>query len=108
MPTAKKPTTTKKRRKRKSHYITGIHHSPKCPTPIKYRSKNFAMIQMLNCNENADVDKTNKKKLFTHKLDAQIYNTHDLLTMLKHYDKNDVKFNEFAESYKRVLTVKPT
>jgi hypothetical protein len=81
---------------------------PICKTPIKYRSKNFAMIQMLNCNENADVDKTNKKKLFTHKLDAQIYNTHDLLTMLKHYDKNDVKFNEFAESYKRVLTVKPT
>ena len=38
MPTAKKPTTTKKRRKRKRHYITGTHHSPKCPTPIKYRS----------------------------------------------------------------------
>lgn len=32
----KKPV--KRRRKRKSHYITGIHHSPKCPTPIKYRS----------------------------------------------------------------------
>ena len=28
----------KRRRKRKSHYKTGIHHSPKCPTPIKYRS----------------------------------------------------------------------
>lgn len=28
----------KRRRKRKKHYITGIHHSPKCPTPIKYRS----------------------------------------------------------------------
>ena len=39
MPPIKKPTTTvKKRRKRKSHYKTGIHHSPKCPTPIKYRS----------------------------------------------------------------------
>jgi hypothetical protein len=32
----KKPV--KRRRKRKRHYITGIHHSPKCPTPIKYRS----------------------------------------------------------------------
>jgi len=38
MPPIKKPTTTKRRRKRKSHYKTGIHHSPKCPTPIKYRS----------------------------------------------------------------------
>lgn len=39
MPPIKKTTTTvKKRRKRKSHYKTGIHHSPKCPTPIKYRS----------------------------------------------------------------------
>lgn len=28
----------KRRRKRKKHYITGIHYSPKCPTPIKYRS----------------------------------------------------------------------
>jgi hypothetical protein len=37
MPPIKKPTT-KRRRKRKSHYKTGIHHSPKCPTPIKYRS----------------------------------------------------------------------
>lgn len=36
MPPIKKPV--KRRRKRKSHYITGIHHSPKCPTPIKYRS----------------------------------------------------------------------
>ena len=35
MPPVKKPI---KRRKRKRHYITGIHHSPKCPTPIKYRS----------------------------------------------------------------------
>jgi len=38
MPPIKKPTTTKRKRKRKSHYKTGIHHSPKCPTPIKYRS----------------------------------------------------------------------
>jgi hypothetical protein len=39
MPPIKKTTTTvKRRRKRKSHYKTGIHHSPKCPTPIKYRS----------------------------------------------------------------------
>ena len=36
MPPIKKPV--KRRRKRKTHYITGIHHSPKCPTPIKYRS----------------------------------------------------------------------
>ena len=36
MPPIKKPV--KRRRKRKRHYITGIHHSPKCPTPIKYRS----------------------------------------------------------------------
>ena len=35
-PTKKKPV--KKRRKRKRHYITGTHHSPKCPTPINYRS----------------------------------------------------------------------
>lgn len=34
MPQIKKPV----KRKRKKHYITGIHHSPKCPTPIKYRS----------------------------------------------------------------------
>lgn len=33
-PIKKKPT----RRKRKRHYITGTHHSPKCPTPINYRS----------------------------------------------------------------------
>lgn len=37
METVKKKTV-KKRRKRKSHYITGTHHSPKCPTPINYRS----------------------------------------------------------------------
>ena len=37
MPPIKKPTT-KKRRKRKRHYITGTHRSPKCPTPINYRS----------------------------------------------------------------------
>ena len=30
--------TKKKKRKRKSHYITGIHHSIKCKKPIKYRS----------------------------------------------------------------------
>jgi hypothetical protein len=28
----------KKRRKRKRHYKTGIYNSPKCKTPIKYRS----------------------------------------------------------------------
>lgn len=33
-----KKKTVKKQRKRKRHYITGTHHSPKCPTPIKYRS----------------------------------------------------------------------
>lgn len=41
VPIKKKPTTkriTKKKRKRKRHYITGIHRSPKCPTPITYRS----------------------------------------------------------------------
>jgi hypothetical protein len=40
MPQIKKATKTKvkRKRKRKKHYITGIHHSPKCPTPIKYRS----------------------------------------------------------------------
>ncbi len=32
--TIKKPV----KRRRKRHYITGIHHSPKCSTPIKYRS----------------------------------------------------------------------
>ena len=37
METVKKKTV-KKRRKRKSHYITGTHHSPKCSTPINYRS----------------------------------------------------------------------
>jgi len=36
MPQIKK--VTKRKRKRKKHYITGIHHSPKCPTPINYRS----------------------------------------------------------------------
>lgn len=36
MPPIKKPT--KKRHKRKKHYITGVHHSPKCSTPIHYRS----------------------------------------------------------------------
>ena len=40
MPQIKKATKTKvkRKRKRKKHYITGIHHSPKCPTPINYRS----------------------------------------------------------------------
>jgi len=40
MPQIKKVTKTKvkRKRKRKKHYITGIHHSPKCPTPINYRS----------------------------------------------------------------------
>jgi len=37
MPPIKKPTKTK-RKKRKRHYITGTHHSPKCSTPINYRS----------------------------------------------------------------------
>lgn len=35
------PTKTSKpprRRRRKSRYKTGIHISPKCPTPVKYRS----------------------------------------------------------------------
>lgn len=28
----------KKRRRKKSRYHTGVHNSPKCPTPIHYRS----------------------------------------------------------------------
>ena len=38
MPPVKKKPIKKPKRKRKSHYITGTHHSPKCPTPINYRS----------------------------------------------------------------------
>lgn len=34
----KKASTSKPRRKRKSRYHTGTHTSPKCPTPIEYRS----------------------------------------------------------------------
>lgn len=37
MPPVKR-RTKHRRRKRKSHYITGIHNSPKCSTPIEYRS----------------------------------------------------------------------
>jgi hypothetical protein len=49
-----KKKTVKKRRKRKKHYITGTHYSPKCPTPIKYRS-GWEYTVALYLDQNPDV-----------------------------------------------------
>lgn len=36
--TVKNASTAKKKRRKRKHYKTGVHHSPKCSTPIHYRS----------------------------------------------------------------------
>lgn len=45
--------TTRKRRK-KRHYKTGIHNSPKCKTPIKYRS-GWELVVCLTLDANPNV-----------------------------------------------------
>lgn len=37
-PVKNKPATKPRKRRRKGRYHTGVHVSPKCPTPINYRS----------------------------------------------------------------------
>lgn len=37
-PAPKKKASKKKRRKKGGRYHTGVHNSPKCPTPVNYRS----------------------------------------------------------------------
>lgn len=50
MPTVK--PKVKRRRRRKKHYITGIHRSPKCKTPIEYRSGwELSVCLVLDCND---------------------------------------------------------
>jgi len=51
MPSIKKSI---KRRKRKRHYKTGIHHSPKCSIPIRYRS-GWELIVAKTLDSNPDV-----------------------------------------------------
>ena len=82
---------------------------PICKTVIKSRTKNFAMIQMLNCNEKFETKATNKLALFG-KLAFAIYNTHDIIALLRQYTftKDDSNVVKFIEAYKHILTLNPT